>query len=342
MQCDKYFKRWNKIFIHDRIMPEWIYILINILMSILDLWYLILLFIARVRSKKNICRYYFSICAIFKDEALSMKEWIEYHRLVGVSHIYLYNNNTTDDSIEILQYYINIGYVTLIEWKFKPPCQAEAYNHFKDNFWDETQWVAFIDLDEYICPKRAMQVQDWFMRYESYPSLVIYWKMFGSSGLIEHDKHKLITEQYFLSWDKFTDIGKPVFNTRFQPVATSLKYIHLLPAEIKVLGCKFTIPPINEFKKFIKYRSNRVGLFSNVDDFSMQINHYATKAYNEYYIRRRLRGDVNAFSNNTSNRAYQYVQEFAIMPDYTIYRFLPFLKVRMNKGSIENYFDAES
>ena len=47
--------------------------------------------------------YYFSICAIFKDESLSIKEWIEYHKLIGVEHFYLYNNKSKDSSVSILQ-----------------------------------------------------------------------------------------------------------------------------------------------------------------------------------------------------------------------------------------------
>lgn len=54
-------------------------------------------------------KYYFSICAIFKDESLSIKEWIEYHKLIGVEHFYLYNNNSTDSSVSILQEYVEEG-----------------------------------------------------------------------------------------------------------------------------------------------------------------------------------------------------------------------------------------
>lgn len=50
------------------------------------------------------------------------------------------------------------------------------------------------------------------------------------------------------------------------------------------------------------------------------------------------KGNVNNFANNTSALAYQYTQEFSVKPDYTIYRFLPFLKIRMDKN-IANYFD---
>ena len=96
---------------------------------------------------------------------------------------------------------------------------------------------------------------------------------------------------------------------------------------------------INEFKKFIKYKSNRIGFFRGIGDFSIQINHYATKSYLEYFCTRRKRGDVNAFANNTSVLAYKYTQEFSVKPDYTIYRFLPFLKVRIEKN-IKNYFES--
>lgn len=339
MEYEKYRKRWNKCFIHDKILPEWVYRCINILMYLFDFWYYFLLLFARLQYPSRRKKYSFSICSIFKDESLSIKEWLEYHILIGVDHFYLYNNNTSDDSLDILEPYIKKGIVTLINWPYHPPCQVDAYNHFKDNYWEETQWVGFIDLDEFICLKRASKITEWLNKYKNYPSIVIYWKMFGSSGIIEHDKSKLIIEQYIIAWDKFDDIGKPIFNTRFKATETSLKYIHKLPAELNIMGFTFFIPPINEFKYFLNFRSNRVGFNKSTSDFTTQINHYVTKSYNEYFIKRRQRGDVNSFSNNTSIKSYQYTQLFAIKADYTIYRFLPFLKVRMSKNNTKNYFD---
>jgi len=39
---------------------------------------------------------YLSICAIFKDEAPYLPEWIEFHRLVGVERFFLYDNGSGD------------------------------------------------------------------------------------------------------------------------------------------------------------------------------------------------------------------------------------------------------
>ncbi|WP_281510165.1 glycosyltransferase family 92 protein [Muribaculum gordoncarteri] len=50
------------------------------------------LFAMRRPCVNSDARYMFAICAIFRNEARYMREWIEYHLLIGVDHIFLYNN----------------------------------------------------------------------------------------------------------------------------------------------------------------------------------------------------------------------------------------------------------
>ncbi|WP_369598480.1 glycosyltransferase family 2 protein, partial [uncultured Muribaculum sp.] len=52
--------------------------------------------IHRLRSTKHEFRHKVSLCLIFKDEEPYLKEWIDYHILIGVDHFYLYNNNSSD------------------------------------------------------------------------------------------------------------------------------------------------------------------------------------------------------------------------------------------------------
>jgi hypothetical protein len=47
-----------------------------------------------------------SVVTMFKDEAKWMKEWIEYNRLLGFEHFYMYNNDSTDNYEEVLEPYI--------------------------------------------------------------------------------------------------------------------------------------------------------------------------------------------------------------------------------------------
>jgi hypothetical protein len=55
------------------------------------------------------------IAAVFNDEAPYLKEWIDYHRLIGVKHFYLYNHSSTDDYQNVLKPYIDEELVDLIE-----------------------------------------------------------------------------------------------------------------------------------------------------------------------------------------------------------------------------------
>ncbi len=60
--------------------------------------------------------YELGAACIFKDCASLLKEWIEYHRMVGVEHFWLYNNSSTDNYAEILKPYIKEGIIELFDW----------------------------------------------------------------------------------------------------------------------------------------------------------------------------------------------------------------------------------
>ena len=63
---------------------------------LLSFFYKIKLNLIFPREKRTL-KYKVSICAIFKNEAKYLREWIEFHKIVGVEHFYLYNNFSTDD-----------------------------------------------------------------------------------------------------------------------------------------------------------------------------------------------------------------------------------------------------
>jgi len=304
-------------------------------MPFLDIYYTILLMISRNRSKekKKEHKYYLSVCVIFRDEELSLQEWIEYHLLIGVDHFYMYNNLSTDNFQPILQPYIQSGIIDLIEWPVQSPSQFSAYEDCYGKYREDSQWIAFIDIDEYICPYYKVSIKDWIKGYEQYSSIVMYWKMFGTSGLLEHDMSKLVAEQYIGCWDKFYDVGKVIFNTNFEVYKFSEH--HVMSAKVKILKHVLSIPPINEFKNFIRYKCNRIGMFRTTEDFTIQINHYWSKSYDQYFIDKVLRGDPAAKPKQSTIRtvdAFFWHEHHNKACDYKIWRFLIELKIRMGKA----------
>lgn len=58
-----------------------------------------------------------SFVAIVKNEGPYIKEWIEYHKMVGVDRFYIYDNESTDNLEGILSDYIKSGEVV---YKYYP------------------------------------------------------------------------------------------------------------------------------------------------------------------------------------------------------------------------------
>jgi len=137
-------------------------------------------------------KYFFSICAIFKNEAPYLKEWIEYHRIQGCECFYLYNNESTDNFLKVLQPYIETGIVELIDWpnnKYATnhcPAQNRAYNHNLKSLKEVSEWVAYIDIDEFLLAKQGLRVSEYLHTFDRLPNvgaLKVNWQLFGTSNV---------------------------------------------------------------------------------------------------------------------------------------------------------------
>jgi Glycosyltransferase family 92 len=132
--------------------------------------------------------YQLSICSIFRDEARFLKEWIEFHLLVGVEHFYLFNHLSKDDYLFVLQPYIDAGIVELYDWPyelFKPYDfdihQINAYRHCLAKVQGVVKWLALIDTDEYLIPVKENTLLPILERFLDQGGLTVNWVLFGTS-----------------------------------------------------------------------------------------------------------------------------------------------------------------
>jgi hypothetical protein len=141
--------------------------------------------------------YDLAVCAIFQNEGRFLREWIEFHKLVGVQHFYLYNNNSTDNYLVILQPYIDKGEIELFDWDYSNSClnaQILAYNDALKKTKDKVRWVAFLDLDEYLYPVDKYSLIDFLKNYDDCGELSVNWLMFGTSGVDKIPDNGLMLE----------------------------------------------------------------------------------------------------------------------------------------------------
>ena len=156
-------RKENKYFIYDKIHNINCKFIIKYIITFLQSIYYKLLIYIFGKNASNRKKYYISICGIFKDEGPYLKEWIEYNKIIGVDHIYLYNNNSRDNYYEILEPYIKSKFITLVDWKYEQK-QMEAYHHCFDNYKNETSWLGFIDIDEFIVPINSDKIVSFFKK----------------------------------------------------------------------------------------------------------------------------------------------------------------------------------
>ena len=71
-----------------------------------------------------------TICAIFREEAPNLDEWIRFHEGVGVSKFYFYNNFSTDNFRDVLTPYVARGLVDLVDWPVSLGGQGECAQRF--------------------------------------------------------------------------------------------------------------------------------------------------------------------------------------------------------------------
>lgn len=126
-------------------------------------------------------QHYLAVCAIAKNEGPYFEEWIEWHRKQGVEKFYIYDNESTDCTKEVLAPYVEKG---IVDYTFFPGSkkQLAAYDDCFEQHRLETRWLAVIDLDEFILPIKDRSIPDFLRRMEKYSVVEINWLVYGSGG----------------------------------------------------------------------------------------------------------------------------------------------------------------
>ena len=226
--------------------------------------------------------HFFSIIAIIKNESKYIREWIEYHTILGVEHFYLYDNESDDNLRNILLPYIEKGIVTYIFCPGKAK-QIPAYNDAIVRFKKQNHWMAFIDADEFIVLKDSTNKISHFMKsYEQYDMLCVNWIMF------DYNNHENIPNKGFV----ISNFTRCFANEDF-PINRHLKCI------VKPKSAKICINPHYIHLKFPKKAvDERFGILTppfstHVHAKEIRINHYFSKSKEEY-LKKISRGNADS------------------------------------------------
>ena len=132
-------------------------------------------------------KYKVGACLLIKDEGRYLPEWLEWHIGQGVEHFYIYDNGSEIPVSESVpaEY---ADRVTVVD--FPPPrqsTQTEAYADCLARFGGETEWMAFLDTDEFLRVVDGRSLADFLEDYPEADAVLARWVVYNANGLLEDD-----------------------------------------------------------------------------------------------------------------------------------------------------------
>lgn len=111
---------------------------------------------------------FLAICTMLRSVDDFVPQWLDFHRYLGVDHVYLYDNELKEDTTlpETVKQYIDEGFVTWIPWHhsislWKTYLEVQIA-HENDCMWRhkyDVEWMIKIDVDEYVQPMNPNKTQ---------------------------------------------------------------------------------------------------------------------------------------------------------------------------------------
>jgi glycosyltransferase involved in cell wall biosynthesis len=204
------------------------------------------------------------VCAVFKNEAHILDEWIRHYLVRGVDRIYLVNDFSTDGFAEITKTFGDLVVVMdndivtneggrqmmICEKYFRPILSS-------------SKWVALVDLDEFLYSPETMELKSVIERYNDHSQILANWVYFGSSGHV-YQPHSVVEGFRMCA---------PMDTTK-----TYYSYKSIFKGDSLV---KFNV------------HSHEVTGSTHHEQSVLLVNHYAIQSLNFFMTVKAMRGDVN-------------------------------------------------
>ncbi len=139
----------------------------------------------------------FSLVACARWEEQDILEWLDYHRAIGIDHVYLYSN---DDNPFTLRNAVaphlkgSRPFVTYRHWHPSKGRQVHMYLHFLSHHRLETEWLCFLDIDEFLVIKGHNDLPRFMAPLEAqFDAVYFNWVFYGASGRLTRQPGSVLT-----------------------------------------------------------------------------------------------------------------------------------------------------
>ncbi len=264
--------------------------------------------------------YYLATATIVKNEARFLREFAAFHRLAGVDHMLIYDDESEDDITKALHPFIETGFVELIPWpRFQKGRNGQftAYQHALAYMRNKSFWLAMMDCDEFLFSPSDASLKEQLQKREKFSALGVYSRTFGTSGLDEIAEGSLILE--CLTKRPSNEFKK---NCTQRTIVQPTHALAVRSANTVLLDSTYILGWDESGVEILA--TGEVGHLAN----ELRINHYFTRARGDferkiarqYFGKKKIAKKMNAKSNEAEEL------DAEVLTDMNIHKFLPELK----------------
>lgn len=139
------------------------------------------------------------LVATIKNEGPNILEWVAHHRLCGFDRIQIYQNDSTDTTLQTLRTLDRIGAIEFHNNRHnKGAHQMRAYRRAsRSEAYRDSTWCMTLDGDEFLNVKTGDRSVHALIGTcpDKTTSIIVPWRVFGSNGLRDMSS-ELVTEKF--------------------------------------------------------------------------------------------------------------------------------------------------
>jgi len=214
----------------------------------------------------------FGVCAIVRNEAPYLLEWIAHYRVLGFERIVIYDNQSNDSSARILGALSEARIVDAVYWRDRDERQVRAYNDAARRLRPFVEWCLFADLDEFLVLDDGLTLEDLLPKDPAIAAVGIPWRIFGSDGQRNRGT-ELVIERFTKAAPTFHRLVKSLIRLR----DVEAMGIHV-PKRIRGRTTDLYGQPLDLLKP-------------RTAPSAARMYHYFNRSWEEF-LSKRLRGDI--------------------------------------------------
>jgi hypothetical protein len=155
-----------------------------------------------------------AVTTLVFNQGLYLREWIEFHKLMGIQLFVVFDDNSTDNTVDVLEPYIYSGVVILVHakksfsmcaerdpskiWHLHDACQNAVFNYALVQLRGKVGWMCNFDVDEFLwTPENGVSLSLLLRTtYYGYDKIDVVSMVFGTNNISQPVVDRLVIDTY--------------------------------------------------------------------------------------------------------------------------------------------------